>query len=362
MRFGFSEEQQELVRRGRRFLERYATSERVRAAMASEAGFDREAWSRISGELGWPALAIPEAYGGAGFGIVELAAVMEELGRALLPSPFFATVCLGATAILEAGTEAQRAARLPGLAAGTTLATLAHDGAAEARLDGSGFRLDGVLRHVVDGATAALLVLPARAGGELGLFLVEAGAPGLERRALPTLDRTRRLGEVRLRGTPAERLGEGDASAALARTLDLAAILLAAEQVGGADRCLEMAVEYGKLRVQFGRPIGSFQAVKHRCADLLVQVESARSAAHYAAWAASAGDPELPVLAALARAYCAEAFFAAAAENIQLHGGIGFTWEHDAHLYLKRARAGEALLGRPDACRERIARHLGLEA
>jgi len=379
MDLSFDESQRALRDAARAFLAERSSSERVRAAMASEHGFEPEVWRRIGGELGWTALAVPEECGGLGLGPVELTALMEELGAALLCAPFFSTVCLGGAAILEAGDEEQRRAHLPAIAAGASIATLAlaepggrWDPAgieAELRPAGDGFVLAGVKRYVPDGAAADLLVVAARrpgTGGDAGLSLVvvPGDAAGLERRALPTLDRTRRQAEVRLREVRVPRsavLGEeGGAGPALERVLDRALVALAAEQVGGAQRCLDMAVAYAKERVQFGRPIGSFQAIKHKCADMLVALESARSAAYYAAAAAAADDPELPVLASLAKVRCSEAFFRCAAEAIQIHGGIGFTWEHDCHLYFKRARSSATLLGDPAYHRERIAGRIGL--
>jgi alkylation response protein AidB-like acyl-CoA dehydrogenase len=379
MQFAFTEEQQQLRAGARRFLAAASPPSRVRAAMATERGYDRELWERIAGELGWPALAIPEAYGGIGAGHVELVAVMEEVGRALLCAPLFSTVCLGAGALLVAGDVAHRQRWLPGIAEGETLATLAHTEAsgrcdaagitATARRDGGDYLLSGAKRFVVDGHVADLIVVavraPETAGAEgVSLFAVPATAPGVTRRLLPTMDATRKLAEIRLddvRVPASDRLGdEGAGWPALERILDLAGVALAAEQVGGAEACLDMAVDYANTRTQFGRAIGSFQAIKHKCADMLVHVESARSACCGAGCAAAEDDPELAALAPMAKAYCSDAYFACAAENIQIHGGIGFTWEHDAHLYFKRARSSEALLGDPAYHRERLAQRIGL--
>ncbi len=304
---------------------------------------------------------------------------MEEMGAALLCAPFFSTVCLGANALLLGGSESQKEEHLPKIAVGERTAALAHVGPAGrwgaegievvAERAGDGFRLSGASSFVVDGHTADLLVVAARRPGSQGsegvsLFAVPAALPGIARRLLPTMDQTRKLAEVQFAGVRVARaalLGEeGEGWGILSRTLDLAAIALAAEQVGGAQRCLDLAVEYAKQRVQFGRPIGSFQAIQHKCSDMLVRVESARSAAYYAGWAAAVGDPEVPVLASLVKAYCSEAYFFCAAEAIQIHGGVGFTWEYDIHLYFKRARACEALLGSPSFHRERVAGALGL--
>jgi alkylation response protein AidB-like acyl-CoA dehydrogenase len=379
MRFAFTEEQQELRRSARAFLEKHSSSERVRAAMASEAGYDPDVWRRIGGELGWTAITIPEEQFGLGLGYVEIVALLEETGRALLCSPFLATIALAANAVLIAGDAAQKDELLPDIAAGRTTATLAHtegDGRWDAaaitsgyRRDGADYVLDGVKHFVLDGHTATMLVVSARREGSTGedgvsLFVVPADANGLSRRALPTMDQTRRLGEIWLNSVRVPitaRLGEeGRAWPSLARTLDLAAIALAAEQVGGAQRCLDMSVQYAKERVQFGRPIGSFQAIKHKCADMLLKVESARSAVYYAGWAASVGEPGLSALASLAKAYCSDAYFHCAAESIQIHGGVGFTWEYDVHLHFKRARSSEGFLGTPSYHRERVARAMGL--
>jgi alkylation response protein AidB-like acyl-CoA dehydrogenase len=377
LNFAFTEEQQALADSARAFLAEASGSEAVRAAMAGEAGFDAGVWKRIASELGWPALTVPEACGGLGLGAVELVALLEPMGEALLCSPFFATVCLAAEAVLAAGSDAQQARWLGPLAEGqarAALATsepgLAFDAVAlEARRGGDAYRLDGTKRYVVDGHAADWLVVSARAPGTAGddgvsLFVVPGDAAGLARRALPTMDQTRRQAELRFDGVVVaaeQRLGdEGAGAAPLRAALDRGAIALAAECVGGAQRCLDLAVAYAKEREQFGRPIGSFQAIKHKCADMMVRVETARSAAYYAACVAAEGEGELPVAASLAKAYCGEAYYHCAAETIQIFGGVGFTWEYDPHLYFKRARASEALLGTPGWHRERVARHLGL--
>jgi alkylation response protein AidB-like acyl-CoA dehydrogenase len=377
MHFAFTEEQEVLRATARAFLAEHSSSERVRVAMESELGFDTELWKRIGAELGWPAVAIPEAFGGLGLGMVELTALLETMGEALLCAPFFSTVCLAAPALLASGDGAACRAWLPGIAEGRTLAALAFGGTsgqpeadavqATWRREGVAFVLDGPARFVLDGHCAELLLVAARRpesrGAEgIGLFAVPAAAPGVARRALPTMDRTRRLADVTLSGVRVggeAALGDPERGwAAVAKALDRGAVALAAEQVGGAQRCLDMAVAYAKERVQFGRPIGAFQAIKHTCAETMVRVESARSAAYYAACVAAEDAPELPVATSLAKASASEAFFHAAAESLQVHGGVGFTWEYDVHLYLKRARAGEAFLGAPAWHRERIARHI----
>jgi alkylation response protein AidB-like acyl-CoA dehydrogenase len=377
--FAFSAEQQELRAAARDFLADHSSSEAVRRAMASELGFDTEVWKRIGHELGWTSVHIPEAYGGSGLGYVELVALLEVMGEALLCAPFFSSVCLAANAILVAANEAQKREWLPAIAGGRTRAALAFDEStrhgeaascrATGRREGAGFVLAGRKRFVLDGHSAELLVVTARRPGSAGddgvsLFAVPASARGVERRALPTMDPTRRLAEIELRDVrvPASALlgEEGSGAPALAHALDLAAVALAAEQVGGAQRCLAMAVEHAKQRVQFGRPIGSFQAIKHTCADMMVAAESARSAAYYAGCVAAEGGDDLARVASLAKAWCSEAYFRCAADALQVHGGVGFTWEYDVHLHLKRARGGESLLGSPAWHRERIAASLGL--
>jgi alkylation response protein AidB-like acyl-CoA dehydrogenase len=377
----FSDEQQALREQARDFLSHHSDSDQVRRAMESESGSDALLWKRIGAELGWTALCIPEAYGGVGLGPVELSLLLEEMGAHLLCAPFFSSVCLAAPAILAGGSELQKQAHLPALAEGRTTATLAFaepggspdPGAMRAHYrrepDGS-YTLHGVKRYVVDGHTADLVVVAARREGTQGdagieLFLVPGSAPRLERIALPTMDLTRRLAELRfdrVRVPESARLGdaEGRGAAALAEALDRATVALAAEQVGGAQRCLDLAVAYAKERVQFGRPIGSFQAIKHKCADMMLLVESARSAAWHAAEAAQAGRDALATAASLAKAYCGDAFLHCAGEAIQIHGGVGFTWEYDPHLYFKRARSSQSLLGEPAYHRERVARAMGL--
>jgi alkylation response protein AidB-like acyl-CoA dehydrogenase len=378
MDFALSEEQEALRETARSFLAEHSSSERVRRAMEGELGFDPETWKRIAAELGWPALIVPEAQGGLGLGWVELAVLLEATGESLLCAPFFSSVCLAANAILAAGSDAQQRELLPGIAEGRTLATLAWTGPGGApglegieatyRVHAGEARVSGDARYVIDGHCADLLVVAARrAGGkaeEISLFAIPADAAGVERRALATLDPTRRLAELRLRDVRVPRsaiLGEeGAAGAPLARALDLAAVALAAEQTGGAQRCLDLAVEYAKQRVQFGRPIGSFQAIQHKCADMLLRVESARSASQWAACVAAEGGDELARAASLAKSYCSEAYFFCAAECLQIHGGVGFTWEYDVHLHLKRAQGSQVLLGDPAWHRERVARLIGL--
>ncbi|MCL2395224.1 MAG: acyl-CoA dehydrogenase, partial [Acidimicrobiaceae bacterium] len=291
-----------------------------------------------------------------------------EMGRALLCAPFFSSVGLAANLLLSVDDEAARSDYLPGIAAGDTIATVAL-AESSGRWDEEGIQLtaspDGALtgekRYVLDGHLADLILVPARTPAGISIFAVERGAAGLTTTSVKTMDETRKQARVSFEATPSRLLGaDGAGWPAVSKMLDLAAVALAAEQVGGASRVLEMAVQYAKDRVQFGRPIGSFQAIKHKCADMLVEVESARSALYYAAWAAGAGDAELPAVASLAKSYCSEAYFHAAAQNIQIHGGIGFTWEHPAHLYFKRAKSSELLFGDPAYHRELLAQRVGI--
>jgi alkylation response protein AidB-like acyl-CoA dehydrogenase len=369
--FAFSEEQEELRRSVRRFLDDKSPSSEVRRLMETTEGYDPEVWAQMASQLGLQGLAVPEEYGGMGYGYVELIVVLEEMGRALLCAPFFSTVALAANALLSAGDDAACRDLLPGLASGETIATLAltedsgrwdEEGVAlSATPSSGGWSLDGHKSFVIDGATANLLLVAARTPSGVSLFAVEGSAPGLTRTPLATMDQTRKQARLEFSGVPGRLIGEeGGAWSGLVKTLDLAAVALAAEQVGGAQRCLDMSVEYAKVRVQFGRPIGSFQAIKHKCADMLLEVESAKSAAYYGGWVASEDSDELPVVASLAKSYCSEAYFHAAAENIQIHGGIGFTWEHDAHLYFKRAKSSELLLGDPAYHRELLAQRIGI--
>jgi len=380
MDFRFTEEQEELRTMARAFLEENSGSEAIRKAMESELGYDGDVWNQIGAELGWTSVHIPEEYGGLGLGYVELVALMEIMGESLLCSPFFSSICLGANALLVAGSEAQKQEHLPGIAEGTTRATLAYaerSGGwgpdtvqATAQPDGDGYLLSGTKSYVVDGHSADLVVVAARTPGSaaqdgISLFILAGDQAGITRKALPTMDQTRRLAELRLDGVrvPATSLmgDEGQAWSALSKTLDLACIALAAEQVGGAQRCLDMSVEYAKERVQFGRAIGSFQSIKHKCADMMVKVESARSAAYYGGCAvAEENEEELRSVAPLAKAYSSDAYFGCAADAIQIHGGVGFTWEYDVHLYFKRAKSSESLLGDAAFHREALAKRIGL--
>jgi alkylation response protein AidB-like acyl-CoA dehydrogenase len=380
--FAFSPEQEEFRRSVRRFLADKSPAAEVRRLMETEVGYDPQVWKQLADQLGLQGLAIPEEFGGAGATPVELGIAFEEMGRALLCAPFFSTVGLAAQALLAVGDDEAKRDYLPRIADGSLLATVAvteADGrwdlatvrtsaAADDAAPGApaAFRLDGTKMFVVDGHIAQLLLVVARTDDGLGLFAVDASDAGVVRTLLPTLDMTRKLARVELRKVPARLVsGPDDATGALSRALDLALVALTAEQVGGAQRCLDMAVDYAKIRMQFGRPIGSFQAIKHKCAEMLIEVESAKSAAYHAAdsaayHAAEATSHELGVAAAIAKAFCSEAYFHVAAETIQVHGGIGFTWEHDAHLYFRRAKSSQLMLGDEHYHRERFAALTGI--
>ncbi|HEX6425850.1 MAG TPA: acyl-CoA dehydrogenase family protein, partial [Acidimicrobiales bacterium] len=312
MNFAFSEEQEELRRITRQFLESKSPETEVRRLMETTEGYDPAVWSQMANELGLQSLIIPEEYGGQGFTYVELTVVLEEMGRALLAAPFFSTVALATNAILHSGDEAAKKDLLPGIASGETIATLAFTEPsgkwdlsgieATATKAGDAWTIDGTKMFVLDGHVANLIVVAARTGDGVSLFKVDGDAEGLTRTALATMDQTRKQAKLELAGVPATLIGdEGAGGDVLGRVLDLAVVALAAEQVGGAQRVLDMSVEYAKERVQFGRPIGSFQAIKHKCADMLLEVESAKSAAYYAAWCAAELNDELPEVACLAK-------------------------------------------------------------
>ncbi len=371
MNFAFSEEQEQLREFVRSFLQDKSSEEAVREQMDTEQGYDEAVWNQMAEQMGLQALAIPEEYGGQGFGFVEQVVVLEEMGRALLCAPYFSSCVLAANAILQSGDDGAKSELLPGIASGETRATLAFteesgrwdEGGITMQASGSGdsWTLDGTKMYVLDGHTANLLIVAARTDKGISLFQVAADAEGLTRTALSTMDQTRKQAKLQFSGVAGSLIGEeGKGWDTLETVLDLAAVALAAEQVGGAQMCLEMSVEYAKVRVQFGRPIGSFQAIKHKCADMLLEVESAKSAAYYAGWCAAEMNDELGQVASLAKSYCSEAYFHAAAENIQIHGGIGFTWEHPAHLYFKRAKSSELLFGDPTYHRELLAQRIGI--
>lgn len=389
MEFAFTEEQQMIRDTAAGFLAEFSTSESVRAAMATERGYATDLWQKICDEMFWQAMHVPEKLGGIGLGYIELVSVLEQMGRVTCCSPFFSTVCLGANALLVAGNDAQQEEYLAQIVDGTT-ATLAYlgqgGGCSPAAISstfaksGSEYRLNGTLRYVVDGHTAELLVVAAREqksqGAEgISLFILPANSAGIARRWLPTMDQTRKQAEIVLNNVavPADgRLGEqGQAGQQLEKILDLARVAIAADQLGGAQQILDMSVAYCKEREQFGRSIASFQAIKHKAADMMLRCEVARSAVYYAACVAQEAlfgenndalriAAELPEAASMAKAYCSDSYFFNAGCGLQLHGGVGFTWDYDVHLYFKRARSTEAFLGDGAYHRERIA-HLLLD-
>jgi alkylation response protein AidB-like acyl-CoA dehydrogenase len=371
MRFSFTDEQEEFRGVVQRFLRDHSSPTAVRRLMASDTGYDPDVWARLCGDLGLAGIAVPESCGGQGFGFEELAIVLEEMGRSLLCAPFFSSAVLAVQAIVNGASGAQKQEWLPKLASGQAIGALAvseagdpwHPGgiALTARPDGDGYRLNGVKTFVLDGHIADLVIVAGRAPGSagedgIGLFVVQGNGDGLDRRPLDTIDKTRRQAELTFRDVRAERLGGAGTDAgrdALRKTLDQAAIALACEMVGGARALLDAAVDYAKMRVQFGRVIGSFQAIKHKCADMLLSVELARAAAFYAAAAMADGDPEASALASVAKACASDAYMQAALECVQIHGGIGFTWDHDTHLWFKRAKSSEVMFGDAAFHRER---------
>ncbi len=376
MNFGFTEEQELLRKTARDFLAEHASMKRVREIMEGPESQCSELWGRMA-ELGWLGLALPEACGGAGLTMIELGIVLEELGRCLAPVPFL-TTAIAAMAVLEAGAESQQQDWLARIAAGRTRATLAiteergteepTDLALTAQRSSDGWQLDGRKLFVPDARIADLLVVVARTGGEgaegLGLFLVPRETPGLSIEPMHSMDLLRPLDDVAFREVrlPTNALlgGADDAWPVIERIQDRARVMICAEMVGGAEKCMEDSVRYAKERIQFGKPIGINQAIKHKCADMLFEVESARSITYYAAWAASEADDEAPLAAAMAKSYVSDAYRHVSAENIQIHGGVGFTWEYDCHLYFKRAKSDELWLGDGSHHRERVARMLNI--
>jgi alkylation response protein AidB-like acyl-CoA dehydrogenase len=365
------EELDELREAVREFLVAKSPETAVRAAIQNGGRHDPAVWDQMARQLRLPGLALPSDYGGDGFGLTELEVVLEEMGAALLCSPFFATVVLAAQALLASADQAACARYLPGIAAGRTTATLAAaEGnaswdpalvSARAERTPAGWVLSGKKSFVIDGAIADLVLVVARSIAGPALFAVDRGAPGLRAEPMTTLDPTRPMAALTFDQVPAVLIGaEGQAGKLMSRVLDLASVALAAEQAGGARRCLEMSAEYAKTRYQFGRPIGSFQAVKHKCADMLVRVELAEATAREAARLADEDAAEFPVAAATAHICCSTGYMFAAAENIQVHGGIGFTWEHPAHLYFRRAKSSELLFGGPAVYHERLLDRLGI--
>ncbi len=376
MNFAFTDEQREIQGTAKRLMEELGNLDRVVELSETASGWSEDDWNHLA-ELGWTGLHIPEQYGGVGLGYVELMVVLEQMGAVLYPSPFFSTVCLAANALLEAGPDTQKELLLA-IAEGETTATLAlnepgrewgpEDIQLEARADGDGWVLTGTKQYVTDGHTAGKIVVAARTGGEgaegISLFVVDGDAAGLTRTATHGVDDTRKHATLEFAGVkvgPAALVGEqGAAWPALETTIRLASVALAAELLGASQHCLDLALRFSKDRIQFGRSIASFQAIKHMLADLLMQVEQTRSAVYYAGWAAANERSELPVVAPLAKAQAADAFTRVTRDNIQIHGGIGFTWEHEAHRYYRRAQASSQLLGDSDHHRELMLQGLGV--
>jgi alkylation response protein AidB-like acyl-CoA dehydrogenase len=372
MDFAFTPEHDELRQTIRKFLADKSPEVAVRRLMSTELGYDPQVWAQMAEQMGLLGLIIPEEHGGAGLGFVELAIALEEMGRTLLCAPYLSTAVLATNALLLGASPEAQAAVLPGIAAGKKIATLActepkrgweaADVAMQATADGDAWRLDGTKSFVLDGHCADVLLVVARVKEGLSLFQIGGEADGVKRELLPTLDLTRKLARVTFQRARAQRIGKpGDLTKTIDKVLTLGIVALAAEQAGGVQRCLEMSTEYAKTRLQFGRAIGSFQAIKHRCADMLVGVEFAKSAAYHAVFRAAEDDEaELGAAAAMAKSYCSEAYFQAAADNIQIHGGMGFTWEHAAHLYFKRAKSSSLLFGDPLHHREKLAQRIGV--
>jgi alkylation response protein AidB-like acyl-CoA dehydrogenase len=374
--FAFSEEQEMLRSSTRDFLAKECSSKVVRKLMEAPGAYDEGLWKKIVG-LGWTALGIPEQYGGVGT-FLDLVVVLEEAGRALMPGPFFATMGLAVPALIEAGTEAQKKEVLGAIAQGSARATVAvtepsgrWDASSvtlSAKPSGGGWQLDGVKLFVPDAEAADYMIVAARTRGEgedgISLFLVKGRPAGMKVTALKTLDMTRRWSEVRFEGLKLEAdalMGPADkAWPQLKRALEWATAAICAEMIGGTQKVLETSTEYAKTRHQFGKPIGIYQAVSHKLADMLVLSESGRSATYYAAWAVEADAPDRALAASMAKAYVSDAYRKVAGDGIQVHGGIGFTWEHDMHLYFKRAKSSEVTLGDATYHRELVAQALDL--
>ena len=365
----FSPEQEEFRSALRRFLSDKSPMSEVRRLMETAEGFDQAVWTQMVSQLGITSVIIPERFGGFGLSQVEAGIIFEELGRCLACLPYLSTVGMGVNILLASGDEKACKMLLPGVAAGVTrLAVCAWepgnnwDIQAMTTVANNAGQITGCKTYVLDGLSATqLLVLAIDGDGLESLYLIDAASPTLRKAPLSTFDLTRKFAEVSFDSTPARLVGErGKGAGYYFQMLNRALISMASEQVGSAQAILDMAVGYSRSRTQFGRPIGSFQAIKHKCADMLVEVESARSASYYASWVVDNDESNLEMAACTAKSYCSAALSHAAEENIQIHGGIGFTWEHDAHLYLKRAKSSEQMFGTPMEFRERLAERLGI--
>ena len=365
MNFDYSDDQKFLKDEARKFLDAHCTIPRVRAVLDDPAkSYDEALWKSVA-EQGWLGAAIPEQYNGLGLGRLELCAIAEELGRVVAPIPFASTVYFLAEALMLAGSEEQKTLYLPKIAAGELIGCFATaegpgpvtGAAVQARVEGG--KLTGVKIPVTDGDVAGLAVVLAKENSQPGLYLVDLTGAGVARETLKTLDPTRGVAKITFSAAPAERLGAaGEGMHLTEAVMDRAAVLLAFEQVGGADRSLEMAKAYALERYAFGRVIGSYQAIKHKLADMYVKNELARSNAYYGAWALNSGAAELPIAASAARVAASEAFWFASKENVQTHGGMGFTWDVDCHLYYRRSRQLSLVAGAPKVWKERLVSHL----
>lgn len=372
MKVGYNEEQEELKRIVRQFLEEKSPESEVRRLMETDTGYDEAVWRQMADQMQLQGLTIPEEYGGSGYGAVELVAVMEEMGRSLLCAPFFSSIVLASNLLLVSGDEAAKKELLPKIANGDLLAAVAvteengrwdEEGVQmKAKSDGGKWTVSGTKICVIDGQIANELLVLARTGKGVSLFRVSGEAKGLKKKLLNTLDSTRKQARLEFKAVSATLVGtEGEAWDAWSKTLDLAGLALSAEQIGMGQFCLDMAVDYAKIRLQFSRPIGSFQSIKHMCADMFVELESARSGLYYAAACYAEEESEFPKAVSLLQAYASEMGFRIAADNIQIHGGIGFTWEHPAHLYYKRGKSSELLFGDGDFHRAKMMEHLDAE-
>lgn len=365
----FSPEQEEFRSTLRRFLSDKSPMSQVRRLMETAEGFDQAVWTQIVSQLGITSVIIPERFGGFGLSQVEAGIIFEELGRCLACLPYLSTVGMGVNILLASGDEQACKMLLPGVAAGVTrLAVCAWepgnnwDIQAMTTVANNAGQITGRKTYVLDGISATqLLVLALDEDGLESLYLIDADSPTLHKASLSTFDLTRKFAEISFDSAPARLVGErGQGAGYFFQMLNRALISMASEQVGSAQAILDMAVGYSRNRTQFGRPIGSFQAIKHKCADMLVEVESARSASYYASWVVDNDESNLEMAACTAKSYCSAVLSHAAEENIQIHGGIGFTWEHDAHLYLKRAKSSEQMFGTPMEFRQRLAERLGI--
>jgi alkylation response protein AidB-like acyl-CoA dehydrogenase len=365
MSFALDAEQRQFSESLQNFFSQRSPSSEVRRLIESAAGWDPDVWAAVAEQLGLPGVGVPEEYGGSGYTLVEQALAFEQMGSHLLCSPYFSTVGFAAPLILASGDPNALGELMPAITSGQLIATvaIAEDGGwwdveaitTTGSRSADGWFVDGTKSFVTDGDIAKAILVVARTDSGPGIFLVDASAPGLERTRLATLDMTRRQARLTFTRTPARLIGSPTSSlAAITYALSTAAVALAAESVGGAQRCLDMAIGYAKTRIQFGRQIGSFQAIKHKCADMLMAIESARATAYHAAWTAAYAPAEFSTASSVAKAFCSDAFIQVATESIQIHGGIGFTWEHDAQLYYRRAYSNSALLGDADFHRARL--------